>query len=374
MFAGEPIIIECGDGLDDALEALPTGMGVYVIRLREGEPYLGKTGVLRRRLKRLLRAGAASSRLLNLRSVAERIEYWPTASRLETALVLYEQARKHKPGEYIKFLKLRMPPYIKLMLANPFPRTQVTSRLAAGAGLYYGPFRTRAAAEEFEHQLLDLFQLRRCLEDLAPAPDHPGCMYGEMNMCLRPCQLVVGEAEYASEASRVADFLRSQGRAILHTSEAARDRLSAEMEFEAAAREHKRIERIAGMIKSRDALARDVDSLAGIAITPSIDRGVVKLWLVLRGALQSPVEFGTAEVSQSVSMDRRLKETLAAVTPVDSQIRDRQEHLAMIARWYYSSWRDGEWIEIESLYHVPYRRLVHAISRVVHESAPTASH
>ena len=76
--------------------------------------------------------------------------------------------------EYERLVKLRMPAYVKLILSNEFPRTQVTTRLAAGPALYYGPFRTRAAAELFENQFLDLFQIRRCQENLEPSPQHRG--------------------------------------------------------------------------------------------------------------------------------------------------------------------------------------------------------
>ena len=43
--------------------------------------------------------------------------------------------------------------------------------------------------------------------------------------------------------------------------------------------------------------------------------------------------------------------------------RERQEHLALLARWYYSGSRDGEWLPFAALSELPYRRLVRAISR-----------
>ena len=104
------------------------------------------------------------------------------------------------PENYLELLKLRMPPYVKIVLANEFPRSQLTTHLTRCAGLYFGPFRSRASAERFESQFLDLFQMRRCQEDLKPSPEHPGCIYGEMGMCLRPCQEVVGPAEYAARS------------------------------------------------------------------------------------------------------------------------------------------------------------------------------
>jgi hypothetical protein len=51
--------------------------------------------------------------------------------------------------------------------------------------------------------------------------------------------------------------------------------------------------------------------------------------------------------------------------------QERQEHLALLARWHYSSWRDGEWIQFESPEQAPYRKIVRAISRV-HSVAQTS--
>jgi hypothetical protein len=59
-----------------------------------------------------------------------------------------------------------------------------------------------------------------------------------------------------------------------------------------------------------------------------------------------------------------LRETFAAVAPRKLTIRERQEYLALLARWYYSSWRDGEWLAFESYGDIPYRKLVNAVSRV----------
>jgi hypothetical protein len=47
-------------------------------------------------------------------------------------------------------------------------------------------------------------------------------------------------------------------------------------------------------------------------------------------------------------------------------VRERQEYLALLARWYYSSWRDGEWLAFDSYDDIPYRKLVNAVSRVTH--------
>jgi hypothetical protein len=51
------------------------------------------------------------------------------------------------------------------------------------------------------------------------------------------------------------------------------------------------------------------------------------------------------------------------------------EHLSILTRWHHSTWRDGEWIEIDwpvvnqstdttNKAKIPYRKLVNAIGRV----------
>src|SRR5205085_1310455 len=184
----ELILPENPEELDPMLEAMPNRAAVFLLWPREGRPYLARTNVLRRRLKRLLGAREKPSRLLDLRGTVKRIEYLFTGSRLESQFALWELARRHLGADYRKEIRLRLPPYLKLILGNEFPRTQVTTHIGRSKALYFGPFRNRSTAARFESEFLDLFQLRRCQEDLAPRPDHPGCIYGEMGRCLRPCQ------------------------------------------------------------------------------------------------------------------------------------------------------------------------------------------
>ena len=97
--------IEAGGDLapmDAALEALPNRPAVFALWPGEGEPYLSKTALLRRRLLRLLARREKPSRLLNLRHAVRRIEYRLTGSAFESSVVLYELARRHFPDSYLK--------------------------------------------------------------------------------------------------------------------------------------------------------------------------------------------------------------------------------------------------------------------------------
>ena len=359
---------EIGPTLDRDLEAVPDRPAVFLVWPKAeaggGQPYLSRTGFLRRRLRRLLGEEGAASRRLNLRAVAVRVEYRLTASKLEASLVFYQQARRHFPDDYERIVRIRPAPFVKVLLANDFPRTTVTSRLSGSRVCQFGPFRTRAAAERFEQELLDLFQVRRCQEDLMPAPDHPGCIYGEMMRCLRPCQKVVGGEEYRSEVNRLVEFLTTGGESQLHSIAAARDRLSEEMQFEAARRQHERYQRVEQVVRLRDELATDLEHLCGVAVLPSVEEGTVALRFLTGGAWLPEVFFPIAAGGEMVPMDRRLREIVEGLPTSRVGMRERQEHIALLARWCYSSWRDGQWIGFAGLAEVPYRRVVRAISAV----------
>ena len=241
------------------IESAPNNPAVFILWPREGEPYLGRTGLLKRRLMRLLKVRERPSRLLNLRDVFDHVDFWLVGSQLESSLLYYQQARALFPETYSKLVKLRMPAYVKVTTGNEFPRTAVTTRVTGGKGLYYGPFRTRGGAEHFDSQFLDLFQIRRCEENLEPRTDHPGCIYGEMNRCLRPCQMIVNVSQYAAEVERVQQFLSTQGASLLESISSQRQRFSEDLDFEEAARQHKRYERVQQILALRDDLVAEIE-------------------------------------------------------------------------------------------------------------------
>jgi len=355
MVLPEPVVVGAGGDFS----ALPQSPAVYLIWPRQGRPYLGRTSVLRRRMTRLWEKW-------RLGETTERIEYWPAASRLELWLVSYELGRRHFPEDYARLLRLPKPAYVRLVLSNRFPRTMITTRVGGGRSIYFGPFASRANADQFESRFLDLFQIRRCQEDLIPAPDHPGCIYGEMNMCLRPCQQAVTDEEYASETTRVDEFLRGRGAALIETTKAARDRFSEELSFEEAARQHARLEKIQEIVKLPGELAREARALHGVAVTPSAEPESVRLWFLREGCWLNPRTLPLS-LDQTISLDGRLREITSTLEDPDPKLRP--DHLALLAKWFYSSWRDGEWLSFDDPPALSYRKLVNAIHRVAKSSS-----
>ena len=365
-------LIPVAPDLRQQIATLPASAGIYLLASGASTPHLGSSANLPRRLSRLLVScpAARPGSLEALREKLTSVDCWPAGSRLESSLLMYQLARRHYPDDYLKRLRLRAPWFVGLTGNDNFARLEVANRLSRGGSAAVGPFLTRDMADAYAQQVLQLFQIRRCTEALNPHPDHPGCIYGEMNQCLRPCQCAVTADEYATEAARVVDFVTTNGRSSLSALSLARDRASAQMDFEQAAQLHKRIEKVNAAMALRDSVIGNAFEFSGVALTPGIGTLQFRLWPILNGLWQEPVSLDfSAEEPASQSLDRQIRERLTDSLATPRSSGRRVEELAIFSRWYYSSWRDGQWFPFRILADLNYRRIVRQISKMA--KAPT---
>jgi excinuclease ABC subunit C len=359
----------------ERIAASPGGSAVYALRVAEKRVHIAWSANVSRRLHRLFVSyhNPKPGALAALRSSVESIECWPAGSRLETWLLLYYLIKAQYPDDYLKRLRLRMPWFL-MLTRDPFPRLATVNRIPRASGPIMGPFLSRDAAQRYESEVLGLFQIRRCTDTLAPHPEHPGCIYGEMNQCLRPCQCAVSTEEYASEAQRTAEFLETNGKAVLANLFTARDRASESMEFEHAAQIHKRIEKIRAVAALRDDVVTDVRDFNGVALVPTRDPKQFRLWPIFEGQWRDSllIDF-LVEQPLAKSLDQRLRELLAESLAQPHPRGNRLEELAIFSKWYFSSWRDGEWFAFRTLADLDYRRLVRELSKRVKSGAPVGA-
>jgi excinuclease ABC subunit C len=369
----------------EIFSAVAAAPAVFLLRGADAnsEPYVSKTANLRRRLQRLLSAPEEKTRRLNLRDRVRWIEYTLTGSDFESGFVLYHALRSAFPKSYSDRLRLRFAPLVKLHLENEFPRASVTTRLgrAHGKNIYYGPFASRVAAEKFMNDALDFFKMRRCVEDLHPDPQFPGCVYSEMKMCLAPCFRGCTDDEYRSEVVRVETFLDSRGESLKRQMAVERDEASAKMEFETAAAIHARLEKLTSVLQQLPEFVHRIDQMHAVIIQKSVQRSAdnegraesVVLFRVDAGALAGPLEFpiSGAEHAKSQSMEARIQTALSEFSTAQlAGTNERMEHLAILKRWCYRGTRAGEIFFANAKGELPMRRLVRAISRVYKGEAP----
>ena len=351
--------------------AIPAAPAVFLLRSNDpqAEPYITKTANLRRRLIRLLEPPEERTRRLNLRDRVDWIEHAPTGSDFESGFLLYQILRARFTKTYSDRLRLRFAPLIKLHLENEFPRASITTRLGRlnSQSVYYGPFRSRAAAEKFANDSLDFFKMRRCVEDLHPDPGFPGCIYSEMKMCLAPCFKGCTDEEYGAEVARVMAYFDSRGHSLVREISTQRDQSATDLEFENAAATHARLEKLSPVLGLLPEIVHRIDRLSGVVVQPGATPDSVALFRIDSGCISGPVNFfiQSSEHAKSQSMESRVQQALGAGPSAGAKTAlETMEHLAILKRWYYRSSRIGEIFFADEKGALPMRRLVRGISRV----------
>ncbi len=355
----------------ETFAAVPAAPAVFLLQGQDlqAEPYVSKTANLRRRLERLLGHPTEQSKKLNLRDRVKWLEYSPTGSDFESGFLLYQLLRATFPKTYGRRLRFRFAPLIKLHIENEYPRASITTRLGRlnGRNLYYGPFQSRTAAEKFANDSLDFFKMRRCVDDLHPDPQFPGCIYSEMKMCLAPCFKGCSDQEYQAEVARVQAYLDTGGESLVREISTERDTASADLEFENAAALHARVEKLKPVLGQAPEIVHRIDQLAGVMVQRSAAPESLNLFRVDAGRISGPLPFSiqTAEHTKSQSMEARLTDAIAALSRDEpGTALEIMEHLAILRRWYYRSSRAGEVFFADEKSGLPMRRIVRGIARV----------
>jgi excinuclease ABC subunit C len=365
---------------EEFLGALPARPAVVLIEPRPelagARPLLLRTADLRRRLRLLLGPPDASSKRVNLREYTAGIRYRLTGSAFEQALAQWQHARELWPRDYRRRLRLHPPPMVKLNLANAYPRAYVTRRLGTG-GLSFGPFATRRAAETFLEPLLDLFRIRRCQIQIRRDPAFPGCIYSEMKMCLAPCFAGCTAEEYAAEVAGVVGFLASRGASLAEELARERDTASSALEFEHAAAAQRQWEKADALRRLMPDLARRIDELDAVVLERAAEENSVALFAVRGGQIADPFLLQFTEVaSQPRPVEQIIREVLEPSPAAPAAAREgitaeREDHLALLRRWFYARPREGEILFAERKQGGwPYRRILRACSRLLKPANP----
>jgi len=391
-------------------EEIPAAAGVFALfgEDERAEPYVSRTPNLRRRMRRLLDARPDQTKRLQLAGRVARIEYALTGSDFEALLRMYEASWPVFGERARKRLHLKPPSLLRMTVENAYPRVYVTNRVTKAAMEdLFGPFPSRVAAERFCEDMLDLFKLRRCVDDLNPDPAFPGCVYSEMKKCLAPCFKGCTDERYAEEAAAVRAFLQTRGASLVEALTKERDEASGLMEFERAAELHTRLAKAEGVAAEAPEAVRALAHLDGVIVQAAAEAEHAALFLVEQGRLRGPAMFSVAgmqhpnEAAGSSSLytqpvawkqavpleglavtvatrdelEQRLEAALSELRPAPERGRGAQaksrsgevaDYLCLFSRWFYRprSKRVGEVVFAGEDGKVPLKALLRAISRV----------
>jgi excinuclease ABC subunit C len=224
--------------LYEKIRTLPTQPGVYLYKNAEGEViYVGKAKNLRSRVRSyLLEAAQANAKTGSLMREAVDLDYILVANEHEALALENNLIKQRKPRFNILLRDDKTYPYVKLTLADRFPKVFVTRRLRKDGSAYYGPYFPGNLAYRVVELIHRSFLIPSCKVDLSRF--HPrACLQYYIHRCLGPCVEGFTTQEIYKDSVRDTQLFLEGRHAELERTLTARMLAAAEQEqFEAAAR------------------------------------------------------------------------------------------------------------------------------------------
>jgi excinuclease ABC subunit C len=224
--------------LYEKIRTLPTQPGVYLYKNAEGEViYVGKAKNLRSRVRSyLLEAAQANAKTGSLMREAVDLDYILVANEHEALALENNLIKQRKPRFNILLRDDKTYPYVKLTLADRFPKVFVTRRLRKDGSAYYGPYFPGNLAYRVVELIHRSFLIPSCKVDLSRF--HPrACLQYYIHRCLGPCVEGFTTPGIYKDAVRDTQLFLEGRHAELERTLTARMLAAAEQEqFEAAAR------------------------------------------------------------------------------------------------------------------------------------------
>lgn len=248
--------------VDEAIRALPDRPGIYLFR---GEDdvllYVGKAKSLRKRGHSYLRE-QVDFRIRRMLAEARRLDYVLAGTEAEALNLENNWIKTQKPRYNIRLRDDKTYPYLKLTMADEYPRIVFTRRIRKDGAEYFGPFLPAGLARKAIKLVQKLFQVRICRIPIDGKMVRP-CLYHDMHRCLGPCVAGLTSRETYRDAVGAAKlFLAGRNDELLRELKRQMFAASEATEFEEAARLRDlivEVEEIGARRKVSSVLGEDTD-------------------------------------------------------------------------------------------------------------------
>ncbi len=168
-----------------------------------------------------------------MRAVQE-ITYEETGSELSALLLESRKIKELRPRFNSLDRRYKPQSFLRLDVQNDFPELTFIREPAPDGAEYFGPFKSREAAESLMEILTHAFKLRECGDKFKIGVHVKPCIYYDMKRCDAPCALLQTKESYRTEVKRLQEFLAAGDEGILaHVEQLMRD-ASDELDFEEA--------------------------------------------------------------------------------------------------------------------------------------------
>jgi len=357
--------------------SLPTRPGVYIMKDEAGHViYVGKAASLRSRVRSYfgIQSSLDSPKTAQLVAHIADLEYIVTGSDAEALILENTLIKRHKPHYNVQLKDDKTYPYLKIDLADPFPRVYITRRMEKDGGRYFGPFASAGSVRKTLDLLKRLFPYRSCTKTITGDDPRP-CLEYYIHRCVAPCVGLADREQYRKVIDDVIKFLEGRADQVLDDLRARMDEASERLEFERAAALRDQAHAVERVIQEQKEVSMRMVDEDIIAMARSRDEAHVQVFFVRAGKIIGRDHFvmqGVQGESDATVMGSFIKQYYHAASFVPSSILTSiiPDEKADIEAWLTSQ-RGGR-VRIEAPLRGGKRRLVQMVAENAREGLAQA--
>ncbi len=276
--------------LQATLARLPDHPGVYLFKDAAGAVlYVGKAQSLRHRVpsywqRRNGRGGSWG--VFSVDQVAT-VEWTLTDNVSEALLLEANLIKRHQPFYNARLKDDKSYPFIKVTLADDFPRIERTRRLVQDGSRYFGPYASVTSVDSAMDLIRRLFPFRTCtipIHDGERALPRP-CLLYDIKRCQGPCIEAISREDYRRDIEQVMLFLEGRQEQVTRHLRRDMETASQALDYERAASLRDQLRAVERTTESQKmaAYARTQQDVLGLA--RGAGEAAVQLFVVRGGRM-----------------------------------------------------------------------------------------
>lgn len=285
-------------GLRRRLSLAPAQPGCYLFRAATGEAlYVGKALSLRTRVRSYFQAKAAHPpRIRLMLEEAEELEFIVTGSEVEALILENNLIKKEKPRFNILLRDDKNFPYLKLTMADAYPRLVLVRRAREDSSQYFGPYLPASHARRTLRMAARYFKVAPCYEKLDGGRGRP-CLYYHLDQCLGPCTSgLTTQQEYGDAVEHLRLFLKGKNRALLERLRVLMQEASQRQEFERAGHYRDLIRDVEKHSRKQNFARVGLEDQDYFHYYREGERAMVQVFLMREGQVEARREFSFDEI------------------------------------------------------------------------------
>ena len=279
------------------LTTIPRAPGVYLMRdANEQVVYVGKAKNLRDRVGSYFSQPLGYTRKMDgLIESLSRIQVEVVGSELEALLLESQLIRRYQPRYNTALRSHEQYPFIRVDVANPWPRVSLAKSRKDDGARYFGPFRSATTARKTVDLINRVVPLRTCTRSFRDARSYGApCLQLDLGRCLGPC---VGRADrdhYVSLVRSVVDYVDGRDQALHDVLWSGLEEAAAALDFERASRLRRDLQASLSLTAAQRRLRESTEANWMLLVTTSSKAECREIMVVLRGRLWAQLQMPDA--------------------------------------------------------------------------------